>query len=95
MYNTPRNASTGTVWGVRAEQKWSDKWRTLQRYFTADFGTAGYDETSTYTFSVTYQMTPAISFELAYDAIDYGSGNPDGARNGDDGIVRLRTMVFL
>jgi hypothetical protein len=95
MANTPPDAGTGTVWGIRAEQRWNDKWRTLQRYFSADFGSPGYDDTATYTFSVTYQMTPAISFELAYDAIDYGTGNPNSARNGDDGIVRLRTLVFL
>ena len=38
-------------------------------------------------------LTPAISFELAYDKIDYGDRNPAGFRNGDDNAIRFRTFV--
>jgi hypothetical protein len=95
-YNTPQNDKAGTIWGVRAEQRWSDKWSTVERYFKAGFDTPGYDDTSTYSLAVTYHLNPGMSFELAYDAIDYGTGNTyDGARNGEDGVFRFRTLVFF
>jgi hypothetical protein len=93
LYNTPQNANTGTIWGIRAEQRWGERWSTLERYFKADFNTRGYDDTSSATLAVTYYLNPAVSFQLAYDAIDYGSGNPSGTHNGDDSIIRLRTTV--
>jgi hypothetical protein len=82
-----------TVLFAYLSQKWNDKWTTFQRYFTADFDTTGVDDTTNWTFGVKYQYSPAMSFELAYDNVDWGSNNAAGYRSGDDHIVRFRTLV--
>lgn len=43
--------------------------------------------TTFWTFGVGYQLNPATSFELSYDAIDYGSNNAVGYRSGDDHMI--------
>lgn len=86
------NNNTTTMMLVRADQKWNDKWSNYLRYFMADFDTAGVDDATNWTVGIGYQMNPNVSFELAYDAIDYGTG-VNNVRNGDDNIVRFRTYV--
>jgi phosphate-selective porin len=76
-----------------AEQKWNDKWSTFGRYFSADFDTDGYSSTKTWGVGINYQYNPAVKFELSYDAMDYGTGNPHGLRNGDYGVVLFRTFA--
>ena len=92
MHNQPINNNTTKLMLVRADQKWNDKWSSYLRYFMADFDTTGVDDTTNWTVGIGYQMNPAVGFELAYDAIDYGNGTGN-ARNGDDNIVRFRTYV--
>lgn len=81
MYNRMVDNDKTKVWFVKAEQKWNDKWSTFLRYAQADFGTTWggleLDDAKEYGIGVSYQYTPAINFELAYDLVDYGSGNPD------------------
>jgi len=91
-----RGAKTGndetTVFFARADQKWSDKWSTFQRYVKADVSGTGVDDTKDYTFGVAYQLNPAVKFELLYDKVDYGQG---GTETGDDHLVRFRTHVVF
>ena len=92
LANQLANNNTTTMMLVRADQKWNDKWSSYLRYFMADFDTAGVDDATNWTVGIGYQMNPNVSFELAYDAIDYGTG-VNNVRNGDDNIVRFRTYV--
>ena len=87
-----------TILFLRADQKWNDKWSTYVRYFDASFDEPNMDNTKFYTFGVGYQLNPAVSFELAYDKIDYGNTPPRsmGATAGDatdDNVIRFRTLV--
>jgi hypothetical protein len=98
MYGAPilanRNYLQDTTYMyVRASQKWNDKWTTYQRYMSFDFDTTGIDDTTNWTFGVKYQYTPAMSFELTYDKVDYGNGFVQDKYVDDDHIVRLRTLV--
>ncbi|MDR3331327.1 MAG: S-layer homology domain-containing protein [Synergistaceae bacterium] len=90
--NQPLNTNSTTVYGVRADQKWNAKWSTFERYFVADYDTVGYDDAATYTLGFTYQMNPAVQFQLAYDAVDYGEGTAQ-TRQKDEGIFRFRTFI--
>ena len=92
LANQLANNNTTTMMLVRADQKWNDKWSSYLRYFMADFDTAGVDDATNWTVGIGYQMSPAVGFELAYDAIDYGSG-VNNKRAGDDNIVRFQTFV--
>ncbi len=93
LANMPLNMNTSKIYGGSANQQWNDKWRTYLRYYAVDFDTTGIDNATNWTVGVGYQYTPAISFELAYDKIDYGDRNPAGFRNGDDNAIRFRTFV--
>jgi hypothetical protein len=77
---------------IRADQQWTEKFSTFERFYKVDLDTVGVDDTTNWTIGLKYQYTPAISFELAYDDIDYGT-SPFGARSGDDHLIRLRTYV--
>ena len=92
LENKINNDSTTTVMFVRADQKWNDKWSSYLRYFMADFDTNGVDDTTNWTVGIGYKLNANVNFELAYDAIDYGSGI-NNVRDGDDNIVRFRTYV--
>ena len=83
-------ANTSTYWLIRADQKWNDKWSTFLRYGQFKFDTVGVDDTKNWSVGANYQYTPAVSFRLAYDNIDYGQG---GARTGDDHVIAFRTYV--
>jgi hypothetical protein len=85
-----RDYDETTILYVRASQKWNDTWGTFQRYFAADFARDGVDDTTNVTFGVEYRLSPAISFELTYDKVDWGQG---GAMTDDDSLGRLRTLV--
>ncbi len=74
-------------------QKWNDKWTTFERYLQAEYDTVGVDDAKNWTFGVKYQYTPAISFELAYDDVDWGNSTLPGARVNDDHLIRFRTHV--
>ncbi len=89
-----RNWDETTVLFARLDQKWNDKWSTYQRYLKAEFDRAGADDAKNWTFGVKYQYTPAISFELAYDDVDWGNST-DGASTmfNDDHLIRFRTHV--
>ncbi len=76
---------------VKAEQKWSDKWRTFIRYLQGNARVAGMEDTTNYTFGVKYYYTPAVSFELAYDKVE-GALTVPGR---DDHLIRLRTHVVF
>jgi len=91
-------AVTGTNLGaydnimfVKAEQKWSDQWRTFVRYLKGNARALGADDTTNYTFGVKYYYTPALSFELAYDKIE----SAQTVAGNDDHLVRLRTHVVF
>jgi hypothetical protein len=93
LWNMPANMNATTVYGVRLEQKWNDKWRSFFRYYIADFGTPGIGDTRNWTVGAAYRPNPAVEFELAYDATDCGSAGPGSLRNGADDILRFRTSV--
>ncbi|PIE55038.1 MAG: S-layer protein [Dethiosulfovibrio peptidovorans] len=71
---------------AKAEQKWSDKWSTLLRYVGVDQGINNNDVTN-WSLGAKYYYTPALSFELVYDDIDYDNNV------GDDSLIRFRTQV--
>lgn len=80
---------------MKAAQQWNDKWGTFLRFATVDYDTAWLDDATEWGLGVTYQYTPAINFELAYDQVDHGDNNVlgfDGAQ-GKDHVVRFRTTV--
>jgi predicted porin len=88
--------ATASYFFVRADQQWNDKFSTFERYFKVDLDTLGLDDTTNWTLGIKYQYTPAMSFELAYDNIDYGTNNLavfPTARSGEDHLIRLRTYV--
>ena len=46
-----------------------------------------------WTVGAAYRPNPAVEFELAYDATNYGSTGVANLRNGSDDILRFRTFV--
>ncbi|MCX7827823.1 MAG: S-layer homology domain-containing protein [Thermanaerothrix sp.] len=87
-----------TVFFVRADQRWNDRWSTFQRYVRASFNdpsTPDLEDTKNYSFGVIYELNPAVRFEAVYDNIDYGIGGGSGKREGDDHLLRLRTHVVF
>lgn len=93
LANRPNNTNTSKIIMVRADQRWSDKWRTYARYVNVDYDTNYLDDAVNWGVGVGYRLSPAIEFELGYDKIDYGDNNPANYRSGDDNIVRFRTYV--
>ena len=75
------------VYFARAEQKWSRKWKTFERYARYDPDDQdAYDE---WTAGVVFQYTPQLSFELAYNDQNGRRGEPDY----DNNQIRLRTFL--
>jgi hypothetical protein len=95
LKNRPLNDNTTKIYGAVARQKWSDKWRTYERYYHLDFDTNGLDDANNWTVGIAYRLNPSVEFMLAYDKADYGNSDTanNGARVGDDHQVRLRTVV--
>ncbi len=76
------------ILNIVAHQKWNDQWWTYVRYFAADSDSVN-DSYKDYTFSVRYNYTPNLWFELGYDKID-----PDWeASDFGDSMVWFRTTV--
>ena len=73
------------VFFVRADQKWSDKWSTFQRYIDVN---DGFENARVYTFGVNYWYTPSLKFELSYDDTSYDIQE-------DDSLIRLRTWLWF
>ena len=89
--NMPWNDNSSKFLFVYADQKWNDKWSSYVRYQQVDFDTAGIDDAKGYGVAVRYQYTPAVAFRLAYDHVDYGTGNAN--LNDTDHVVQFRTVV--
>jgi len=70
---------------VRADQAWTDKWGTFQRYIDVDDES---ENAEVFTVGVNYWYTPSIKFELSYDDTSYDKSE-------DDSMVRLRTHVWF
>ena len=88
------NDGTNKTWLITAEQQWNDKWSSFLQYVTTDWDQTNVDDTDHYTIGIGYQYTPQIKFWLAYDYIDYGSGN--GTQNGytgNESVVLFRTAI--
>jgi len=75
------------VFFVRADQTWSEKWGTFQRF--VDVSRDNLFDTTNWTFGVNYWYTPNMKFELVYDDVDYDGAQPD------DNMIRLRTHVWF
>jgi hypothetical protein len=107
LANMPNNTNNTTIYGIRLDQEWNEKWRTYLRYFAADHDTAYLDDAVNWSIGVGYRLNDAVEFELAYDTIDYGDSNFDfdgsnviednernlGGRFGDDHVIRFKTYV--
>ncbi|EHL68413.1 S-layer homology domain-containing protein [Cloacibacillus evryensis] len=93
--NMPWNDGSSTLFFIYASQKWSDKWSSYIRYQQADYDTEGLSNAKGYGTGITYQYTPAVSFRLAYDVLDYGEGNIWNANtnNGKDHVLQFRTTI--
>lgn len=77
------------VWFVRLDQRLTDKWGTFQRYVKANNDSPFDSAVTNYTFGVKYHYTPALTFSLAYDKVDY-----EGLNNRtDDHLVRFQTQI--
>lgn len=74
---------------ARLDQQWNDKWATHERFGQTDIDSADDLDTTFWSFHVTYWYTPALSFDLSYQDVDYG----DDAAYEDDSMVMLRTYV--
>ena len=73
-----------------------DKWGTFLRYAQAEYDLADSDTVKNWTVGVTYQMNPAIGFQLAYDEVDYGNMSGSFLSSADedtDRLIRLRTTI--
>ena len=86
---------TSKWWFIKATQKWNDKWGSFIRFANVDYDTDWLDDATEWGLGVTYQYTPAIGFELAYDQVDHGDTNLLGftGAEGKDHVVRFRTTV--
>jgi hypothetical protein len=95
LANQPRNLNTTKVYGLIANQGWNDKWGTYLGYYAADYDTTGLDDATEWVLGVTYQLNPAVQFDLSYNNIDYGNTATlnNGGRTNDDSQVRFRTFV--
>lgn len=80
-----------TVWAIKAEQKWNDKWTTFARYVKAEQDNSNNDQ-KLWTVGAKYYYTPALSFELAYESLDRDVNNL-GAALTDDSVFRFRTHL--
>jgi len=89
--NLKANDGTSKLWFVVANQQWNDKWSSFLRYAHADLDTDNVDDATEWGLGVQYQYTPAMSFRLAYDQVDYG----DGAQKytDKDHVLQFRTVV--
>ena len=98
MWARPINNETAKVWFVSAKQQWSKKWGTFIRFNHGNWGTDGIDNSYEWGVGITYKMSPAISFRLAYDEINYGDKTAlyqAGMAGGRDGLVGKDKMVFF
>ena len=98
MWARPINNETAKVWFVSAKQQWNKKWGTFVRFNHGNWGTDGIDNSYEWGVGVTYKMTPAITFRLAYDEIKYGDVTAKcqaagGALKGKDKMVFFETDV--
>ena len=85
---------TNKTWLITAEQQWNDKWSSFLQYVTTDWDQTNIDDTDHYTIGIGYQYTPQIKFWLAYDYIDYGSGNGTSTGyTGNESVVLFRTAI--
>ena len=87
---------TSKWWFVYAGQKWNDKWGSFVRFATVDYDTNWLDNATEWGLGVTYQLNPAVQFELAYDQVDHGDTLSQRALDGaygKDHVVRFRTTV--
>ena len=93
--NMPWNDGTTKLFFIYADQKWNDKWSSFVRFANVDYDTDWLDDATEWGLGVTYQYTPAIGFELAYDQVDHGDTNLLGftGAEGKDHVVRFRTTV--
>jgi hypothetical protein len=73
------------VYGVRANQKWNDKWDSYLRYFHAEADNI--EDVDDWTVGVGYQLNEAVHFELGYGQIDGGN------KYDSDQLIRFQTFV--
>ena len=85
---------TNKTFMVNAYQQWGDsKWSSFLQYLTTDWDVDTVDDTDQYTIGIGYQYTPQIKFWLAYNYIDYGSGNGISDLTGSESVVLFRTAI--
>jgi len=89
LIDNPLRAVEMSYWFAFAEQKWNDQFATFLRYLNVDYDVAGGPDHKNWLFGMRYMYTPALQFELLYDAIDFDA--PWGGM--DDHMIRFRTSV--
>lgn len=89
----PTRTGEMKYWMIAARQKWNDRFSTFFRYLDVSYdagsmsgGTANIDHKN-WLFGMSYNYTPALQFQLLYDAIDFDNTRPD------DHMIRFRTTV--
>lgn len=95
--NLTANNGTSSFFFVRAEQEWTDKFSTFERFVYADLDTPGYSNGRELCAGVIYKLNEAVAFQLLYSNVDHGENyNPDPEielRNGSNHVVQFRTKV--
>jgi hypothetical protein len=87
-------ASDIEVWNVKAHQAWNNKWSTYERFVKSNAKDLPDFDAVNWTMAVKYQYTPALSFELAYDMVDFGDMIKAGLEGlDDDNMIRFRTHI--
>ena len=82
-----QNPGDAAVWFVRADQTWTDKWGTFQRYVKVDEGQ--YGDVTNWTFGINYWYTPNMKMELVYDNVSY-----DNSAKQVDTMISISTQVW-
>lgn len=93
----PNNGTTNWLF-VRADQEWTDKFSTFQRFVYADLDTPGYSRGIELCAGARYKLNEAVTFQLLYSRVDHGENDTtlfpnDDIRDGVNHVVRLRTEV--
>jgi len=96
-WNLIANNGTTNWFFVRADQEWTDKFSTFERFVYADLDTPGFSHGTEICAGAVYKLNEGVSFQLLYSKVDHGQNySPDPEeelRNGSNHVVQFRTIV--
>jgi len=96
-WNLTANNGTTNWFFARADQEWTDKFSTFERFVYADLDTPGLSHGTEICAGAIYKLNSGVSFQLLYSKVDHGQNySPDPEvelRNGSNHVVQFRTIV--